>query len=207
MEINNQIVKKYIWSKVEDKILLAGNTDFKYLIISSDSELNLQFYTQWENIKWDIYAIFFGTEPLSASLIAHVHNSNSHINMFILSFIQSDNLIDIKGSMDLWKDIFNSQWHLLEKNIVIAPKWQKIKVKAIPRLDVYSNDVQASHWVSIDRIDEDSLFYLISKWLSNDSSQKLVTKWYIKNILEQFTDISDEEKQNIENTILSNIIL
>jgi hypothetical protein len=34
---------------------------------------------------------------------------------------------------------------LLEKNIVIAPKGQKIKVKAVPRLDVYSNDVQASH--------------------------------------------------------------
>jgi Fe-S cluster assembly scaffold protein SufB len=50
------------------------------------------------------------------------------------------------------------------------------------------------------------LFYLTSKWLSNDASQELVTKGYIKNILEQFTDISDDEKNDIENTILSNII-
>ena len=201
-----QTIKQYIWEEIVDKISLTENENFKYLIVSSGSTLDLQFYTQWENIKWDIFAIFFGDKPLTANIVSHIQNSNSHINVFVLSFIQSDNLIDVQGSIDLWKNIVNSQWHLLEKNIVIAPKWQKIKVKAVPRLDVYSNDVQATHGVSIDRINEESLFYLTSKWLDKDSSQELVIKWYIQNILEQFTDVSGEEKNNIENTILSQII-
>ena len=204
--IHKQTIKQYIWEEIEEKIFFPENSKFKYLILSSDSKLDLQFYTQWENVNWDIYAIFFGDKPLKANIISHIHNSHSHINMFILSFIQSDNLIDIEGSVDLWKNISNTQWHLLEKNIVIASKWQKIKVKAVPRLDVYSNDVQATHGVSIDRINEESLFYLTSKWLAPDVSQELIIKGYIQNILEQFTDFSEEEKNNIENTILSQII-
>ena len=201
-----ETIKQYLWEKIKDKIELPENTKFKYLIVSSDSKLDLQFYTQWENVEWDIFAIFFGYKPLTANIISHIQNSNSNINVFILSFVQSDNLIDVQGSIDLWKNIINSQWHLLEKNIVIAPKWQKIKIKAVPRLDVYSNDVQATHGVSIDRISEESLFYLTSKWLAPDASKDLIIKGYIQNILEQFTDISETEKTNIENTILSNII-
>ena len=205
-ETKKQTIKQYIWEEVKDKIFLPENVDFKYLIVSSDSKLDLQFYTQWENVKWDIFAIFFGEKLLTANIISHINNSNSNINVFILSFIQSNNLIDVQGSISLGKDIIGSQGHLLEKNIVIAPKWQKIKVKAVPRLDVYSNDVQATHGVSIDRINEESLFYLTSKWLAPEASQELIIKWYIQNILEQFTDLSETEKSNIENTILSNII-
>ena len=205
-QINNQTIKQYIWEEIKDKIYFPQNTESKYLIISSDSKLDLQFFTKWENVKWDIFAIFFGDKTLSANIVAHIQNSNAHINVFILSFIQSDKLIDVQGSINLWKNISNAQWHLLEKNVVIAPKWQKIKVKAVPRLDVYSNDVQATHGVSIDRINNEELFYLWSKWLSASDSQDLIIKWYIQNILEQFTDIAEEEKNNIENTILSNII-
>ncbi len=209
-KISNQTVKQYIWQDIKDKIFLPENTDFKYLIISSDSKLDLQFYTQWENVKWDIFAIFFGDKPLSANIISHIQNSNSNINMFLLSFIHTNKLIDVQWSIDLWKNITNSQWHLLEKNIVIQNNWNKnwnnIQIKAVPRLDVYSNDVQATHWVSIDRISEESLFYLTSKWLAKNTSQELVIKWYIQNILEQFTDLSEEEKSNIQNTILDKII-
>ncbi len=206
IETNQQTIKQYTWEEIEDRIFLPESTNFKYLIVSSNSKLDLQFFTKWENVKWDIFAIFFGDKPLSANIISHIQNSNSNINVFILSFIQSDNLIDVQGSIELWKNIINSQWHLLEKNIVIAPKWQKIKVKAVPRLDVYSNDVQATHGVSIDRISEESLFYLTSKWLAPDASQELIIKGYIQYILEQFTDLSEEEKDTIENTILSDII-
>lgn len=205
-----EYIKQYISTDIEDKILLPENTNFKYLIISTDSKLDLQFFTQWENVKWDIFAIFFGDKPLSANIVSHIQNSNSHINVFILTFIHTAKLIDVQGSIELWKNISNTQGHLLEKNIVLqkiwAKKWQNIKIKAVPRLDVYSNDVQATHGVSIDRIDEESLFYLTSKWLSNSDSQELIIKWYIQNILEQFTDFSEEEKINIENTILDKII-
>jgi Fe-S cluster assembly protein SufD len=185
---------------------LQENIDFKYLLIANDADINIEFITQWTNVKWDVFAILFGDKPLSANIISHIHSSSSHINMFLLSFISTDKMMDIQGSIDLWKDIFNAQWHLLEKNVILSKKGAWAKIRAIPRLDVYSNDVQASHGVSIDRINEDNLFYLSSKWLDNDSSQELIIKWYIQNILQKFTELSDTDRWDLETKILSQII-
>ena len=203
---NDNIVQNYTNSTVNNKIYLQKDVDFKYLLIANDSDIKIEFTTQWTGVKWNVFAIFFGNKPISANIVSHIHNSFSQVNIFLLSFVSTDKMIDVQGSVDLWKNISKAQWHLLEKNIIIAPSSSKIKIKAVPRLDVYSNDVQATHGVSIDRISEESLFYLTSKWLAKNTSQELVIKWYIQNILEQFTNISDEEKNNIENTILSQII-
>ena len=114
-----------------------------------------------------------------------------------------DDLFDIQGSIELWKNIAQSEWHLLEKNIIL---WDKVKIKALPRLDVYSNDVKATHGVSIEKINKDNLFYLESKWLDEELSKEIIIRWNIKNILNQFTNLSDSEKEEIENQILSEIV-
>ena len=202
---NDSIIQNYTDSTIDNKILIQKNVDFKYLLIADDSDIKIEFTTQWTGVKWDVFAILFGDKPLSANIISHIHSSSSQINMFLLSFISTDKMMDVQGSVDLWKDIFNSQWHLLEKNVVLSKKGTWAKIKAIPRLDVYSNDVQASHGVSIDRINEDNLFYLSSKWLDKDSSQELIIKGYIQNILQKFTSLSDKDRSDLEHQILSKI--
>lgn len=203
---DKQIIKDYNKINIKDKIFLEENVQFKYLLISTDSNIDIQFITNGDNVKWDIYAIFFGNKPISANITAQINNSNSHINIFLLSLISSDQLMDIQGNINLGKNIVDSQWHLLEKNVVLNKLWSNVKIKAIPRLDVYSNNVKASHGVSIDRINEDNLFYLSSKGLDQNGSQELIVKWYIQNILQKFTDLSDTDISDLENKILSQII-
>lgn len=74
-----------------------------------------------------------------------------------------------------------------------------------PKLDVYSQNVQAIHWVSIDKIDPEKNFYIESRGLSKRQSLELCIHGYIQYILEHFDTIADIEKNEIENTILSNI--
>jgi Fe-S cluster assembly scaffold protein SufB len=82
---------------------------------------------------------------------------------------------------------------------------KKVKAKMSPKLDVYSQNVQATHWVSIDKINPEKKFYIESKGLSNKEAIELSIHGYIQYILENFDTISDSEKNEIENTILSNI--
>lgn len=204
---NQDIIQNYSNSQVKHKVFLQENINFQYLLIADSSDVNIEFITQWDNVKWDVFAILFGSKSLSANITSHIHNSDSHINMFLLSFISTDKMMDIQGSINLWKNISNAQWHLLEKNIILSKTWTWAKIKAIPRLDVYSNNVQASHGVSIDRINEDNLFYISSKWLDKAASQELIIKGYIQNILQNFTDLSDIDRTDLETQILSKIIV
>lgn len=198
--------KDYIISYDQDKInqdiIIKESLDFNYLILGQNSDISLNFITESENISANVFTIFYWKQKLSANIIAKIKNSNSKINVYILSFLQDNNSMDVQGSIDLWKNIHKAEWHLLEKNIIL---WKNIKIKAVPRLDVYSNDVKASHGVSIDRINKENLFYLKSKWLDENLSKELIIKWNITNILDHFKDLSDSQKNEIEQNILSEI--
>ena len=53
-----------------------------------------------------------------------------------------------------------AEGYLAEENMLLG---HKIQVKTLPMLDVRSSDVKASHGATIDRLDEQKLFYLTAK--------------------------------------------
>lgn len=199
---DENIIHKCFSSKSKNKITAQQNINFRYLILSSDGESDISFDIEAENVKWDIFAIFFGDNANTSNISVNISSSNSHINVLTLSFIQTDSKFDINWVIKLWKNVSNSQWHLLEKNIILG---SKAKIKSIPRLDVYSNDVKATHWLSIDRINKEEMFYLNSKWLDQSISKEMIIKWYLQNILSKFEDLSESQNNEIEKMILSQI--
>jgi len=197
---SKNLIQKSFSGNTKNTIRLVANIDFHYLLLAENSESKIIFETKWENIKWNIYAIYFGSKPIKSDIQVNISSSNVDINVFMLSLLVSDQEFNTNWNIYLWKDIHNSQGHLLQKNLIL---WEKIKVNSIPRLDVYSNDIKASHGFSIDRLNQDKMFYLNSKGLSESTSKELIVHWNIKDILNKFTDLSEEQKNAIEDLILS----
>ena len=197
---SKNLIQKSFSENTKNTIRLVANTDFHYLLLAENSESKIIFETKWENIKWNIYAIYFGSKPIKSDIQVNISSSNVDINVFMLSLLVSDQEFNTNWNIYLLKDIHNSQGHLLQKNLIL---WEKIKVSSIPRLDVYSNDIKASHGFSIDRLNQDKMFYLNSKGLSESTSKELIVHWNIKDILNKFTNLSEEQKNAIEDLILS----
>ena len=198
---NENIIDKIFYTTKSDSFLLSDNLKFNYLALIQNSTFDLEIQTKWEQIEWNIFLICFGNWKVTSKIQTNINNSENKINVFILSLLQDDNIIDVDWDIKVAKNVSNSQWHLMEKNIIL---WKKVKVKMAPTLDVYSQNVQATHWVSIDKIDPEKKFYIESRGLSNKEAMELSIHGYIQYILE-FFDITDLEKTEIENTILSNI--
>ena len=198
---NKDIIDKIFFTTKSDSFSLSEKIKFNYLALVQDSEFDLEIQTEWEEIEWNIFLICFGKWNVTSKIQANISNSETRINVFILSLLQDDNSVNVDWDIKVNKNVSNSQWHLMEKNIIL---WKKVKVKMAPKLDVYSQNVQATHWVSIDKIDPEKKFYIQSRGLSNKEAMELSIHGYIQYILE-FFDITDLEKNEIENTILSNI--
>ena len=198
---NKNIIDKIFSTTKSDSFSLLEKIKFNYLALIQDSEFNLKIQTWWEQIEWNIFLICFWKWKVVSKIQANINNSENKINVFVLSLLQDDNSVNVDWDIKINKNVSNSQWHLMEKNIIL---WKKVKVKMAPKLDVYSQNVQATHWVSIDKIDPEKKFYIESRGLSNKEAMELSIHGYIQYILE-FFDITDFEKTEIENTILSNI--
>ena len=64
----------------------------------------------------------------------------------------------------------------------------------IPNLLVSSNEIEVNHAATISGIDQNYLFYLNSKGISNEASEKLIKNGYLVGNL----DITKEQKERIE---------
>lgn len=60
--------------------------------------------------------------------------------------------------------------------------------RCTPNLNIDENDVSASHAAIVGKLNDDHLFYLLSRGLDEKSAKRLITLGYLKPIREYFSD-------------------
>ena len=68
----------------------------------------------------------------------------------------------------------------------------EVEFNAKPELEIYADDVKCSHGSTSGNVDEDSIFYLMSRGLSYEQSKKLLTNGFLNEVIEKITN--DEVK-------------
>ena len=58
-----------------------------------------------------------------------------------------------------------------------------------PELEIYADDVKCSHGSTSGSLDENSIFYLMSRGLSNNEAKKLLINGFMLDAIEKITDI------------------
>jgi Fe-S cluster assembly protein SufD len=68
-----------------------------------------------------------------------------------------------------------------------------------PELEIYADDVKCSHGATSGNLDEDAIFYLMSRGLSHQQSKELLINGFLMDAVEKITD--EEIKDLIKNMI------
>jgi Fe-S cluster assembly protein SufD len=167
------------------------------LLINYNSVTDIEINLNSENCESDLYFIFVWEYKKTGKwkILCNINSSYSKANIYILSFLTDWSEIDVDGNIIIWKNIKKVEWYLMEENVII---WEKIKIKTKPILNIYSNDVKASHWAKIDKIDSNKLFYMTSRWIDEEISKNLIIDWYLNNIFENFPNNEPIEKMKKE---------
>jgi Fe-S cluster assembly protein SufB len=199
-----QLRDKFFDDQFYKRIILESDSKITYLLLCRGSSIDLCFDSSWEWVTSEIYAIFFSRdkEEISGTLRVNLNHSFSKTDVYMLSLMGENAVIKVAGSIDIWKWIKSVSGHLLEENVVL---WENIRVNTLPILNVASNDVSASHGARIQKMDSEKLFYMMSKWLSNDQSKKIVIQWYLEYVLSKF-DLSHDQKLEIQLDILNYLL-
>ena len=53
-----------------------------------------------------------------------------------------------------------------------------------PELEIYADDVKCSHGSTSGSVDEDSIYYLMTRGLSREDSTKLLIKGFLNDVIE-----------------------
>ena len=57
-----------------------------------------------------------------------------------------------------------------------------------PELEIYADDVKCSHGSTTGNIDENSIFYLMSRGLTRDQANKMIVEGFLNEAIETITE-------------------
>ena len=100
--------------------------------------------------------------------------------------------MDLLGNTQILKGAINST---MRQQARIADLSKNGKGQASPSLLIDENDVKASHGAVIGRVDDNALFYLMSRGLSKEEARKLIVSSYLVPVINR---LADKETVQIE---------
>lgn len=131
-----------------------------------------------------ILGIFFGKAhhlELHTNIVHTAPNTFSRI--VIKGVLDGQATANIEGNIRIEKGAKNADADLKEHTILLSPT---ARATAIPGLEVLENEVKAGHGATVGRIDEEQLFYIMSRGLSIEQAKQLIIKGFLGSLLQEF---------------------
>ena len=76
---------------------------------------------------------------------------------------------------------------------------EQAEFNAKPELEIYADDVKCSHGSASGSLDDNSIFYLMSRGLNQTTAKELLINGFLLDVVEKITD--DEIKKLLKNMI------
>jgi len=196
---NSKVDLRIINDNVDKKISLKGD-------VKSDGEINV-YFADFSSKSLDIESniILEGENSKGTFKFSSVANDKV-IKKYNIGFDQigdRSNSEFVGYGVSLKSGEINAKGIThIEKNVKKAVANQKVKVilfdkeskaKASPTLKIDSDDIIANHACAIGSLNEDHIFYLKTRGLSESEARRLITMGYLIP-LEEFFDKTDKEK-------------
>jgi Fe-S cluster assembly scaffold protein SufB len=128
--------------------------------------------------------VVFGTENQrfdTVSNITHIGpNTSGHA---IAKGVVKDKARSLfKGMIRIDENAKNSRAYLAEHAMILS---KDARADAIPGLEIATNEVKATHSASVAQINDEQIFYLMSRGLSENDAKKLIIVGFFEPLIER----------------------
>ena len=179
---DNIIVTFYDEWIFDRKIIIWNWSTLEYysLFSFSGTKKTVLVEEEWLKSKFIANILLFSEKfKLDYSINSIILSDKSVAKIKILSLIWEEWDINLDWIINIKDSIDSAVWILEEENIFLSTKW---KINAKPQLLVKSNNVEARHSCKVERLEQQKLFYINSRWFSQQEAKKIVLIWKIRII-------------------------
>ncbi|QQG38998.1 MAG: SufD family Fe-S cluster assembly protein [Candidatus Woesearchaeota archaeon] len=150
---------------------------------SNEIKVDCNIYLDQESNAKDS-EVFFGNKEqkfeLNTNLIHKGPKSNGNVQ--IRGVLKDKSYCYSHGILKINKEAQQTNTFLSEHVLLLS---KESKAQAIPALEIEANDVQAQHSASVTQIDNDQLFYILSRGLEEKEARKMIVQGFLSSVLSQ----------------------
>lgn len=144
---------------------------------------NLNMVLDDEHIESHLYGLYLTNDHQvvdNHTLVDH-RKPNCNSNELYKGIIEDKSSATFNGKIFVRKDAQQTNAFQSNKNILLSDEGT---INTKPQLEIYANDVKCSHGTSTGKLDEDKIFYLRARGLSEESAKKMLMHAFASEVVE-----------------------
>ncbi len=140
----------------------------------------------------DVELVFSDGEQTFDTFSSLIHKGRHTTGKVLSKSVLKDKSACVfKGMIKIGSNAKNTNSFLAEHAMLLG---KDARANAIPSLEIETNDVKATHAASVSQIDEEKIFYLMSRGLDEDTARKLIIFGFFDPLIMRISDKNIREK-------------
>ena len=112
-----------------------------------------------------------------------IHNSpHTYSNMITKGVLFDESKAVYRGLIKINKNANNSNGYQKEDSLLLGNKTES---DSIPKLEIDNNEVRCTHSSSVSQIDEDKMFYVMSRGLNEKEARITIVKGFLQEVIDK----------------------
>lgn len=146
------------------------------------------------------YGLFYGTGTQHFDLETWTRHEapNSTCDMFTRGVLDDRAVSAYEGTIGVGDDAYDVDAYQTENVLLVS---DEAEADASPRLEIDNNDVKCSHAATMGQVDDEELFYMKSRGLSEESARRRIIEGYFEPVFGElpFPELEEEFRELIRN--------
>ena len=159
---------------------------------SAEWQTTLTVEQNGTNCRTEIYAMGLIHQSQQAHLLTRVyHNIGGGYYSQILKFVLDDQAKgSFRGELKIQPDAQQTEAYQTNRNILLS---RQAEMLTEPQLEIYADDVKASHGATTGQLDESALFYMQQRCIDRDTAAKLLLCAFFDEVIKTLSDTQLQE--------------
>lgn len=171
------------------KITVKENENIILPVIWSGKEKEVDYHIQLVGINSNLTFLMLLLGKKEDKVKIHVNIDHKNIEtkskVIIKGIIRDGSDVDFNGLVRIERGSKGSNT-LLSANLLLLS--DRAKGRVVPSLEILENDVKARHSTAIGKINDEELFYLMSRGINKKNAQNLIVKGFLNKFLQMFPE-------------------
>lgn len=167
-----------------------------FIVGKAIGNISVNLNKEYATCDWHLASLSLNNDNKEFDVSVYHNAINTYAQMDNYGVCRDSGRLIFSGICHIINGSHGSKAHQNAKIMVFDEQSNGV---AKPILKIDENDIEASHAAIVGKINDEHIFYLTSRGLTEDEAKRIITLGYLKPILNGFTD--DESRNTIERLI------
>lgn len=165
---------------------------------SKPKHYNISIEHQGEGCSTEIYSVAFLNGEQQVNIETHMlHAVGSGQSEQLIKFVLDDQAKgSFVGDLKIAQDAQQTIAHQTNRNLLLS---EQATMRTMPQLEIYADDVQATHGATTGQLDEKAVFYMQQRGIGEKKARQLLIGAFVKDVIMTIGD--DSLRQSLLDTM------